>query len=94
MVTAFETNQMKGLGRVVLGSIAGGLLGAAAFFAIDGLMPSTADAHDIDGRAATVWLMNSKLKDAVGTPFLYSCEIDDSDADPVEVTCWGAPSSL
>ena len=36
---------MKGLGRVVVGSIAGGLLGAAAFFAVDGLMPSTAEAQ-------------------------------------------------
>ena len=57
-------------------------------------MPSKADAHDIDGRDATVWLMNSKLIDAVGTPFLYLYEIEDSDADPFEVTCWGSPSSL
>ena len=33
---------MKGLGRVVVGSVAGSLLGAAAFFAVDGLMPRTA----------------------------------------------------
>ena len=57
-------------------------------------MPSKANAHDIDGRDATVWLMNSKLIDAVGTPFLYLYEIEDSDADPFEVTCWGSPSSL
>ena len=31
---------MKGLRRVVVGSAVGGLLGAAAFFAVDGLMPS------------------------------------------------------
>ena len=36
---------MKSFGRVVLGSIAGGVLGAAAFFAVDGLMPSTAEAQ-------------------------------------------------
>ena len=36
---------MEGLGRVVIGSAVGGLLGAAAFFAVDGLMPSTADAQ-------------------------------------------------
>ena len=35
---------MKGLRRVVVGSAVGGLLGAAAFFAVDGLMPSTVDA--------------------------------------------------
>ena len=35
---------MKGLSRVVVGSIAGGLLGAAAFFAVDGLMPTDAKA--------------------------------------------------
>ena len=85
---------MKSLSRVALSSIAGALLGVASFFAVDGPMPSTAEAHDIDGSDATVWLMNTKLKDAVGTPFLYSCEIDDGDADPVEVTCWGAPTSL
>ena len=31
---------MKGLGRVVIGSAVGGVLGAAAFFAVDGLMPA------------------------------------------------------
>ena len=36
---------MKGLGRVVIGSAVGGLLGAAAFFAVDGLMPRTAEAQ-------------------------------------------------
>ncbi len=35
---------MKGLKGVVVGSIAGGLLGAASFFAVDGLMPNAADA--------------------------------------------------
>ena len=35
---------MKGLGRVVVGSAVGGLLGATAFFAVDGLMPSAVDA--------------------------------------------------
>ncbi|WP_041426460.1 hypothetical protein [Synechococcus sp. CC9311] len=36
---------MKGLKGVVVGSIAGGLLGAASFFAVDGLMPNAADAQ-------------------------------------------------
>jgi len=31
---------MKGLSHVVIGSVIGALLGAAAFFAIDGLMPA------------------------------------------------------
>ena len=38
---------MEGLGRVVIGSAVGGVLGAAAFFAVDGLMPSTADAQSM-----------------------------------------------
>ena len=37
--------QMKALGRVVVGSAVGGLLGAAAFFAVDGLMPSQGNAQ-------------------------------------------------
>ena len=36
---------MKGLTRVVVGSAVGGLLGAAALLAVDGLIPSTADAQ-------------------------------------------------
>ncbi len=36
---------MKGISHVVIGSVAGGLLGAAAFFANDGLIPSAADAQ-------------------------------------------------
>ena len=32
---------MKGLIHIVLGSIAGGLLGASAFFAVDALMPKS-----------------------------------------------------
>ena len=35
---------MKGLKRVVLGSAVGGLLGAAAFFAVDGLITGRAEA--------------------------------------------------
>ncbi|WP_066906763.1 hypothetical protein [Synechococcus sp. MIT S9509] len=36
---------MKGLGRVVIGSAVGGLVGAASFFAVDGVMPKAADAQ-------------------------------------------------
>ena len=36
---------MEGLRRVVIGSAVGGLLGGASFLAVDGLMPSTADAQ-------------------------------------------------
>ena len=36
---------MKGLTRVVLGSVATGLLGAASFFAVDGLTPKSAVAQ-------------------------------------------------
>ena len=38
---------MKGLSHVVIGSITGGLLGAAAFFAIDGLIPSAAESDTL-----------------------------------------------
>jgi len=38
---------MKGLKHVVIGSAVGGLLSAAAFFAVDGLMPKTADAPSL-----------------------------------------------
>ena len=36
---------MKGLGRVVIGSAVCGLLGAAAFFAVDGLVPFNAESY-------------------------------------------------
>ena len=39
---------MKGLGELVLGCIAGGLLGTAAFFAVDALIPKAADAQVSD----------------------------------------------
>ena len=38
---------MKDLGRVVIGSAVGGLLGAAAFFAVDGLIPKGANADTL-----------------------------------------------
>ena len=36
---------MKGISHVVIGSVVGSLMGAAAFFAVDGLIPSAADAQ-------------------------------------------------
>ena len=39
---------MKGLRSVVVGSAVGGLLGAAAFFAVDGLIPKPANAQTVD----------------------------------------------
>ena len=82
---------MKGLGRVVIGSAVGGLLGAAAFIAVDGLMPATSDAHEeINGRSATVFLMNSELKEKVGKAFLYACDASQSaPGEDIQVTCWG-----
>jgi hypothetical protein len=47
---------MKGLTRVVRGSIAGGLLGAVAFFTVDALMPSAADAHELDDQSPVTYL--------------------------------------
>ena len=40
-----RNQSMKGLSRVVLGSIAGAVLGAASFFAVDGLIPEAANAQ-------------------------------------------------
>ncbi len=40
-----RTQSMKGLGRVVVSSAFGGLVGAAAFFAVDGLIPEAANAQ-------------------------------------------------
>ena len=42
-----RNQSMKDLGRVVIGSAVGGLLGAAAFFAVDGLMPKGANADTL-----------------------------------------------
>ena len=39
-----RNQSMKSTIRVVVGSAVGGLLGAAAFFAVDGLIPPTAEA--------------------------------------------------
>ena len=63
---------MEGLGRVVIGSAVGGLLGAAAFFAVDGLTPSAADAAPLKSKnqsfqkAQTVNLLcyNPKLQNS------------------------------
>ena len=44
-----RNHSMKGLSRVVLGSVASALLGAASFLAVDGLMPKAADAYGSPG---------------------------------------------
>mgnify|MGYP001275981415 CR=1 FL=1 len=54
---------MKGLGHLVLGCIAGGLLGAAVFFAVDALIPTPADAHDLKNQSTTVDLIGPELND-------------------------------
>ena len=46
---------MKGLTRVVLGSIAGSLLGAAAFFAVDVLMPVHAYAQYLNSAGGNIY---------------------------------------
>ena len=43
-----RNQSMKGFSRVVIGSTVGGLLGAAAFFAVDGLIPRTSKAQSVD----------------------------------------------
>ena len=58
------------------------------------IVPEYGLAHHDHGRDATVELMAPELQKAVGTAVLTSCEIQDVEADPVEVTCWGSPSSL
>ena len=47
---------MKGLGRVVIGSAVGGLVGATSFFAVDGLMPSKVEAQcSFSDETVSVW---------------------------------------
>ena len=46
---------MKGLGRVVVRSAVGGLLGAAAFFAVDGLMPSQGNAQYLNEAGGNIY---------------------------------------
>lgn len=53
---------MKGLSRVVIGSIAGGLLGAAAFFAVDGVIAGSSV-----GRSQATLLNQLKLSGASAT---------------------------
>ena len=38
---------MKGLDRVVISAVVGGLLGAAAFFAVDGLVPVNEESYEV-----------------------------------------------
>ena len=47
---------MKGFAHVVFGSIAGGLLGAAAFFAVDGFIPKNAEAGTV---MSSCWRMTN-----------------------------------
>ena len=65
---------MKGLSRVVIGSAVSGFLGAAAFFAVDGLNPSPVNSQLVDGDNVTVYLTGSETKD--GNTVLYGCEVD------------------
>ena len=46
---------MKGLSRVVIGSAVGGLLGAAAFFAVDGLIPRTSEAQWLNEAGGNIY---------------------------------------
>ena len=73
---------MKGIKRVVIGSAVGGLVGAAAFFAVDGLNPSPANAQLEDGDDVTVYLVGLETKD--GNTVLYGCNVEGPDA----VTCY------
>ena len=65
---------MKGFSRTVIGPAVGGFLGAAAFFAVDGLNPSPANSQLVDGDNVTVYLTGSETKD--GNTVLYGCEVD------------------
>ena len=78
---------MKGLGRVVVGSAVGGLLGEAAFFAVDSLMPRLSDAHEgFIGQTGQVLLMDDDMK-KLGTDFWTSCVADqDAPGQKVYVT--------
>ena len=73
---------LKGLSRVVIGSAVSGFLGAAVFFAFDGLNPSPANSQLVDGDNVTVYLMGSETKD--GNTVLYGYEVDSAE----DVICY------
>ena len=50
-----RNQSMKGLTRVVVGSAVGGLLGAASFFAVDGLMPSQGNAQYLNEAGGNIY---------------------------------------
>ena len=72
---------MKSLSRVVLGSVAGCLLGAAAFFAVDALMPSKAEAHDENSEIHTTAFvqLSGATKLSNGGSTLHSCNVSFTD---------------
>ena len=77
--SAFSRSQsLKGLRPIDIGSAVGGLLGAAAFFAVDGLNPSPANAQLEDGDDVTVYLIGPETKD--GDTVLYGCNVDGDDS--------------
>jgi len=80
---------MNGLRRIDIGSASGDLLGAAAFFAVDSLMPRLSDAHEgFIGQTGQVLLMDDDMK-KLGTDFWSSCVADqDAPGQKVYVTCW------
>ena len=50
-----SSHQMKALSRVFVSSAVGGLLGAAAFFAVDGLMPSQGNAQYLNEAGGNIY---------------------------------------
>ena len=88
--SAFSRSQsLKGLRPIDIGSAVGGLLGAAAFFAVDRLMPRLSDAHGgFIGQTGLVLLMDDDMK-KLGTDF-WTSRVADQDApgQKVSVTCW------
>ena len=82
---------MKGLTHIVLGSIAGGLLGASAFFAVDALMPFKAEALEAGEREQTSVHLFGDAKLSNGNQALYSCTAFYREGDwkyPLQVNCY------
>ena len=64
---------MKGLKRVVIGSAVGGLLGAAAFFAVESWIPITGDADAWEQKPVPLAISEGDSSNAAGVLQRSAC---------------------
>ena len=82
---------MRGLTRLVIGSVVGGLIGGAAFLGVEAAMLHKASAEPYTAREASVFIKNDGLARKLGTHFLDECEASQRSAtSEVKVTCYGS----